>query len=133
MQLRRKLSQLTQTYTHVRLLKADGNDFYRAVAFAMIESAVKSRHPRHIRDVIERCIPLAKSVTNGLAALMSLQDWEALLCGVKCKQDTDSLRDLIEATFVDSKVFDEVCVGAHDCCLHDLCSIPVVVCCLRAW
>jgi hypothetical protein len=109
-QLRRKLSQLTQTYTHVRVLKADGNDFYRAVAFAMIESAVKSKRARHIRDVIERFVPLVKSVTNGLAAVLSLQDWEALLCGVKCKQDADSVRELIESTFADSKVFDEVSV-----------------------
>ena len=54
MQVRRKLAQLSKEYTHVRVLRSDGNELYRGIVFALLESAILSQAPGRIGALAER-------------------------------------------------------------------------------
>ena len=46
-------------YTHARVIRGDGNDVYRAVAFSLLESAVTAHDPKPVQRLMERCVVFA--------------------------------------------------------------------------
>lgn len=58
------MAQMLKEYTHVRIVRSDGNEFYRAIPFAVIESSIQGNAPGKLYALSDKSVSAVVHISS---------------------------------------------------------------------